>query len=147
MEWEAIGAVGEVIGAAAVIATLGYIALQVRQGINSVQGATEVELSRQFADYHARIGASPELRATWDKATAGEALSDDERATYIWLIAQLFHMLEGFFVSISGTCLTKNHGARWKSCCWGFYRKIWSPPSARKPGAPSSTPPSFSAFA
>ena len=30
MNWEAIGAVGEVAGAAGVIATLGYLALQIR---------------------------------------------------------------------------------------------------------------------
>ena len=79
------------------IATLVYLAVQIRQGINSVQGATEVELSKQFSDYHSRIANSRELRATWDKATAGEILDDDERATYIWLIAQLFFLLEGFF--------------------------------------------------
>ena len=31
MNWEAIGAIGEIIGAAAVVATLGYLAIQMRQ--------------------------------------------------------------------------------------------------------------------
>lgn len=55
MNWEAVSASGEIIGAGAVIVTLIYLAIQIRQGINTVQGATEVELSKQFADYHARI--------------------------------------------------------------------------------------------
>ena len=97
MNWDALNAIGDIIGAIAVIITLVYLAIQIRQGVNSVQGATEVELSKQFAEYHARIADSPELRSTWDKATAEDELSDDERATYIWLIAQLFLMLEGFF--------------------------------------------------
>ena len=31
MSWEAIGAVGEVLGAATVLITLGYLAVQIRQ--------------------------------------------------------------------------------------------------------------------
>ena len=50
MNWEAIGAVGEIVGAIAVIATLAYLAIQVRQNTNSVQGAAELEASKQFTD-------------------------------------------------------------------------------------------------
>jgi len=38
MHWEAIGAIGEVVGAAAVVATLIYLARQVRQS-NAVAAA------------------------------------------------------------------------------------------------------------
>ncbi len=31
MNWDAIGAVGEILGAIAVLATLGYLAIQIRQ--------------------------------------------------------------------------------------------------------------------
>ena len=123
LNWDAIGAVGEIIGAIAVIATLGYLAIQIRQGINSVQGATEIELSKQFADYHARIAASPELRTTWDKATAGEALSDDERATNIWLIAQLFFMLEGFYRQHRRGLLNERSWHPLKAMLLGFLQK------------------------
>jgi hypothetical protein len=97
MNWEAIGAVGEIAGALAVIVTLGYLAIQIRQGINSVQGATELEASKQFTDWHARITNSIELRTVWDKAAGGESLSDVERVQYMWLISELFFMIEGFF--------------------------------------------------
>ena len=97
MNWEAIGAVGEIAGALAVIVTLGYLAIQIRQGINSVQGATELEASKQFTDWHARITNSIELRTVWDKAVEGESLSDVERVQYMWLISELFFMIEGFY--------------------------------------------------
>jgi len=31
MNWEALGAIGEIVGAVAVVLTLGYLALQIRQ--------------------------------------------------------------------------------------------------------------------
>jgi hypothetical protein len=79
MNWEAIGAVGEIVGAIAVIATLAYLAIQVRQNTNSVQGAAELEASKQFTDWHSRITNSLELRTVWDKGAAGENLPDVER--------------------------------------------------------------------
>jgi hypothetical protein len=97
MNWEAIGAVGELVGAFGVIATLAYLAVQVRQATNSVQGAAELEASKQFTDWHARITNSLELRTIWDKGAADQVLSDVERVQYVWLIAELFFMVEGFF--------------------------------------------------
>ena len=40
MNWEALGAIGEIVGAVAVIATLGYLAVQIRQNTRSVRAAT-----------------------------------------------------------------------------------------------------------
>jgi hypothetical protein len=36
MNWEAIGAVGEIVGAIAVVVTVGYLAFQIRQNTRSV---------------------------------------------------------------------------------------------------------------
>ena len=40
MNWEAIGAVGEVAGAIGVIATLTYLAVQIRLNTKAIRGAT-----------------------------------------------------------------------------------------------------------
>ena len=39
MNWEAIGAVGETVGALAVLVTLVYLAVQIRQNTKAVQAA------------------------------------------------------------------------------------------------------------
>ena len=39
MNWEAIGAIGEVVGATAVFLTLAYLALQIRQNTNAVSAS------------------------------------------------------------------------------------------------------------
>jgi hypothetical protein len=37
MNWEALGAIGEIVGAAAVVVTLGYLAVQIRQNTRAVK--------------------------------------------------------------------------------------------------------------
>jgi len=39
MDWNAIGAIGEIIGALAVFLTLAYLALQVRQNTRTIQAS------------------------------------------------------------------------------------------------------------
>ncbi len=58
MNWDAIGAVGELVGAAAVIASLVYLAVQIRQNTRSVRrasarhsGEKNATALRAFADY------------------------------------------------------------------------------------------------
>jgi len=41
MNWEAIGAIGEGVGAIAVVLTLGYLALQIRQNTRNIQTNTQ----------------------------------------------------------------------------------------------------------
>ena len=40
MNWDALGAIGELIGAVAVIATLVYVAAQVRENTKSLEGSS-----------------------------------------------------------------------------------------------------------
>ncbi len=58
MNWEAIGAIGEVLGAAGVIASLVYLAVQIRQNTRSTRRASARQTGemnavalRPFADY------------------------------------------------------------------------------------------------
>ena len=44
MNWEAIGAIGEVAGAVAVFASLVYLALQIRQNTRAIRGSAEREM-------------------------------------------------------------------------------------------------------
>ena len=46
MNWEALGAIGEIVGAIAVIATLGYLAVQIRHNSRSVEASTRVSVGQ-----------------------------------------------------------------------------------------------------
>jgi hypothetical protein len=63
VNWEAIGAIGEVIGAIGVIVTLGYLAVQVRQGSHVVRSSARQAISTAQMEIGLRISGNPELRA------------------------------------------------------------------------------------
>ena len=48
MNWEAISAIGEILGAAGVIITLAYLAAQIRQNTKVSRGATRQDLAGQL---------------------------------------------------------------------------------------------------
>ena len=59
MNWDAIGAVGEVVGAAGVIASLIYLAVQIRQNTRSVEAATYQSVADSLADAAYRLVGAP----------------------------------------------------------------------------------------
>jgi hypothetical protein len=82
VNWEAVGAIGEVIGALAVIATLLYLALQVRQNTKAIKGAT----LNAITDHHQfELRWSSDIATAWRKSlTEPESLTPDES----WQIAE-----------------------------------------------------------
>jgi hypothetical protein len=97
MNWEAIGAVGEVIGAVAVLVTLLYLSTQIRQAneISRYNGAKEV--INQFNVLNAMVANNHSLRACLLKH--GELDEDEQEQIYnfaimfcnVWLSSQAAH--------------------------------------------------------
>ena len=98
MNWEAVGATGEVIGAIAVFATLIYLAIQIRQSTKATQSVAELEASKQLADFTRRIGTDPQMRRIWDEVADGKDLEDDDHSAYLWLMAEHIFISEGVFL-------------------------------------------------
>ena len=61
MNWEAIGAVGEVIGAAGVIFSLVYLATQIRASSKQANADAIYDLQKGQADVMATFSGNPEL--------------------------------------------------------------------------------------
>lgn len=53
--WDALGAVGELVGAIAVVATLGYLAVQIRQNTNAVKAASHHAITDFFNHMSVRV--------------------------------------------------------------------------------------------
>ena len=89
MDWDAIGAVGEVVGALAVVLTLIYFSRQIRsmqasataEHLTNTQN-TEIELRKLGAEYAETI----------TKGNAGQELSDADR----YRIRNVYDAHEGF---------------------------------------------------
>jgi len=98
MDWDAIGAIGELLGAAGVIATLGYLAIQVRQNTRAQSANTEQAKSPSFSGFHSYVAQSETPAHIWDKGFEDEAaLTPDEKRRFIWLMADYFLATEGIW--------------------------------------------------
>ena len=61
MNWEAIGAIGEILGAIAVVATLGYLAIQIRHSTAQARASMTKDLFLATRTATLSIAESPEL--------------------------------------------------------------------------------------
>ena len=63
MNWDAIGAVGEIIGAVVVIVTLLYVAKQIRQTSKSLEMAALRDTTAQWNQWSELLVTTPDLAA------------------------------------------------------------------------------------
>jgi len=98
MTWEAAGVMAEVIGAIAVVVSLWYLALQMKQNTELERAELEVQLGVAWADMHDNMIQNPSLARAYDLAVSNwnEMTEADVRA-YLWFVAKSFHILEGMF--------------------------------------------------
>jgi len=98
MNWEAIGAVGELVGAVAVVATLIYLAGQLRQNTNAVRSATYQafnDSSFSWADSHIE---NAEIVAKIESYTSLDQLTPEERVFWRGLMFKSFTIMESNFL-------------------------------------------------
>lgn len=94
MNWEAIGAIGEVVGAAAVVVTLLILVIQVRQNNRSLDESNRlnraVTIDRHadsISRWRGRLMESSELSRIWLSAVEGNVLNEEEmlRLNNLWI--------------------------------------------------------------
>lgn len=89
-----VGSIGELIAAVATVVTLAYLAVQIRQNTESLRLGSELELGNQVLDWHARITSQPELIRIWDPAVDPASMSPEDKARFVWLVAEAFLIYE-----------------------------------------------------
>ena len=67
MNWEALGAIGELVGAIAVVATLGYLIVQIRQNTRELQHSSSWAINQGLTQIHDRVINNPDLIDILDK--------------------------------------------------------------------------------
>ncbi len=98
MTWEAVGAIGELVGALAVVVSLVYLAYQVRGAALVARAETELEAARLWSEFHARVAHSPDMARIWDNGHRdADSLSEVERQRFIWLVAEYLFLVEGLY--------------------------------------------------
>ena len=98
MTWATAGVIAEVVGAIAVVVSLWYLAVQLKQNTELERAELEVQLGVTWAEMHDNMIQNPSLAKAWDLAESNQsAMSDEDLRAYLWFIAKSFHILEGMF--------------------------------------------------
>ena len=86
MNWDAIGAIAELLGAIGVIASLVYLATQIRQSREQTRAATYQQLQQQITESVDRASHSPEIEkaARLGMADLKQLSEEDAHRFYIW---------------------------------------------------------------
>lgn len=94
MNWEAVGAIGEIVGAGAVVVTLLFLAIQVRLSTRATQESNRLERvsaidrhAETIGRWRARLTENRELVELWLSATNNETLDDVDlmRLNNLWI--------------------------------------------------------------
>ena len=128
MNWEAIGALGEIVGALAVVLTLAYLAIQVRHAKEATADTNRLERSKGVRDMMLASAADSGLR---ENLTKGLQLSDyyneiasnlnmssDEAASFDWAMLYWFWLHWGQYASTT----KESDVEELRNVISGFYR-------------------------
>ncbi len=83
MNWDAIGAIGEIVGALAVVVTLAYLALQIRASTKESEANAFTVTGAQF---NVTLSHLMEHADVWAKGNAGSELSAAEQIVFDALV-------------------------------------------------------------
>ena len=104
MNWEALGAIGELVGAAAVVLTLGYLAVQIRQsGKSSRQQSYHDLVTRRGEMFFSEAVRSKEVASMFFKGMAGEFNDEIDSQRFVSLMINFMsHFQDAYLQHESG---------------------------------------------
>ena len=99
MDWETISAVSEFIAAIAVVASLLYLAVQVRDGKNSTISATHYQVTESINAAYSSIAENPELSRIYIQGNYDPSkLTRDELPRYMILVGGIFARYNNYYM-------------------------------------------------
>ena len=105
MNWEAISAVGEIVGAIAVIVTLIYLAMQIKDSARATRSEALTDATTAMQAFYLEVGSSPQVSEIFlDGLTNPESLSTKAQYQYVFLLHSGFLGFQRtFFLAKEGT--------------------------------------------
>ncbi len=128
MNWEAIGALGEIVGALAVVLTLAYLAIQVRHAKEAAADTNRLERSKGVRDMMLASAADSGLRENltkglqlsnyYNEIASNLNMSSDEAASFDWAMLYWFWLHWGQYASTT----KESDVEELRNVISGFYR-------------------------
>jgi len=124
MNWEAVGALSEFVGAIGVIASLIYVGMGVRQNTRSMRAATYDSLVSSNGDWLWPVINDPVLAANFEIAVASWAeVPKEQRTRIMYLLTQLFrHWENAYFQQEQGT-LAPSLWETWRGIILSYFHQ------------------------
>ena len=98
MTWDAAGAIGEIVGAAAVVITLVYLAAQVRAANRSVRTSVRDSAFRQIQDWNNQLVSEPGLPLAFQRGLEDDSLDEAERARFLHMAYSFVKLYENLYL-------------------------------------------------
>ena len=130
MNWEAIGAAGELFGALAVVLTLGYLAAQVKQNSQGMKVAAKIDIEKSFGEYTDLLLRDSALLELQSKGMKGEELGEIEDAKFSLLMQKATRSFSSMYYQYQTQGLSEDQWheshrlIRWFTLAPG-YRSWW----------------------
>ena len=125
MDWDAVGAIAEVVGAIGVVVSLTYLGIQVRQNTRSQKAQSYQDLVMSVAELAASIGTNPSSsRIFWTGLSKPEALTAEETGQFSLLLISFFRRYENVFHQNQKIGLDKED---WEEWGYNMCRIFWLP--------------------
>ena len=102
INWDAVGAIAELVGAVAVVASLVYLANQIRHNSRSVEAATSHAIARARNELNIAVATSSELSEILFRGAGDyDSLKPEQRLRYSMCMISNLNVFEDAFVQYS----------------------------------------------
>lgn len=105
MNWEAIGTIAEIVGALAVVVTLAYLAVQIRDGARASRSAAVTDATTAMQAWYQELGSNLDSATLFlDGMTDPDSLSRHAQFQFVMLVhAAFLGFQRTYFLSRAGT--------------------------------------------
>jgi hypothetical protein len=99
LNWDAISAIAELLGSAAVVVSLAYLAVQIRRSSHDSERAIYFSIRSQVQEFRAMLAQDPEVSRIYRDGLANiDELNDDDRWRFGALMQYEFAFFEDVFL-------------------------------------------------
>jgi len=114
MNWEIVAAVSDVLAALAVIVTLGYVAVQIRQNTSALRSAATQGTHDQSAAQYDLLAANPELSDIFVRGLeVPDTLTRIETGRFYAFLLGVIFRFQNWYLQTQSQAIDKEHIESW----------------------------------
>jgi hypothetical protein len=109
MNWDAIGALGELVGAVAVVATLVYLSVQLRQNTKTIRLGSAQSVNEELQDMFSQLSSDESLAAVFLEAGTSSSLQGVNLVRYYTFNNNILRVYENAFLEWRENAIDSAH--------------------------------------